>query len=259
MDVGRARVVLAAVVASTLALAALVGPGCTPFGDADTAVGAEGGADEAGEGGALEGGPGADASLTDAGRACVAPGCADFENGVPTGWALQGDKAAIKITTGPATSGMNALDVTFSSNAAFYAISVAGKMKVTVTVNVMVVKFGSGEVDFLGISESKNSGATGLLLVHPNPALNTLSVELPNSQGQQSLGGVDFSTYKRVTLTLDLGNSSYAYEVGGTVMQGPLSKVPASTNLAVVVGGVFPTAVGAEWRVRYDDLEITAQ
>jgi hypothetical protein len=156
-----------------------------------------------------------------------------------------------------ATSGVNALDLTFSDKAAYFGISLAGKKKVTVTANVLVVELGTGEVDLFGIAESQDVGAPGILLVHRMSALNTLAVELPGGQAQYDLAA-DFSKYTPVTLTVDLDTGTYAYEAGSSKMSGTLTSPLSPTSVSVVIGGVYPAPGFKPWHVRYDDVTIVA-
>jgi len=197
-----------------------------------------------------------DATITDAGRPCNSGSCVNFDDGKwPDGWSVNGDGDALTVTPGPTTSGGFALDVVFRDQLAFLSVDVAGASKVTVTANVLVLQFGSGETDFLGIAEEATTGASGLFLVHPRLSGERLAVELPKNEAQLALES-PFTTYTPVRLELDLAAKTYAYTVGSETKNGPVTSPPSSGKLAVVIGGNFVESGSNPWHLRYDDIEI---
>ena len=198
-------------------------------------------------------------TVTDAGRACVAPNCTNFETGeLPATWTPVGDTSAIGVTVGATTSGSFALDLMFQSKEAFLAIDVANKTKVTVKANIKVLQFGDGEVDLFGISESSAVKTPGFHLVHAAAALSSLVVELGAGGAQPKLKST-FAGYTSVMFQYQPGTNTYSYRVGSEALQmGVLGgAVPAGT-MTVTIGASFVSGpVTVPWHVRYDDVEIT--
>lgn len=244
--VSRRGVLLAVLVGGSITALA----SCASFGAASDTTGGEGGA---GEGAVLEGGaPVVDGEVSDVRRPCMAPSCTDFDNGAwPAKWNVVGDGGALTVSEGQTTSGKFALDVVFTHEVAFLAIDVAKATKVTVTANVVVVAFGDGEVDLLGIAEKQATNVPGVYLIQKG---RSPFLEIPGSPGVSLASS--FATFTPITLVVDGAGQTYAYTVGGETVRGVLLPALNVTTLSVLIGGVFSSGVTIPWHVRYDDVEI---
>jgi hypothetical protein len=258
-DLKRERSVAFAPGCLVFGVASVVALACSPFGAAGD--GPDGGSPSDGasaDGGVLadDGGP-----IEDAGRSCAPPSCVDFEDGGwPSTWKVVGDPKLLLVSPGRATSGTRALDVAFADSPAVFTVGAAQISKVTVAANVLVLAYGNGEVDLLGIAESAEYAAKGIFLAHPAANGASLVVEAPLGDVSPLGAAADFGRYVPVRLELDFRTDEYAYAVaGGAPVKKAFGKKFTAQSLTVLVGPSYTKGVTKPWRVRYDDVEITTE
>ncbi len=243
----RLGVVLASLVAASVGVLA----SCGSFGASSDGAGSEGGVED--------GASTVDATITDGGRTCNPADCRNFDDGqLPGGWSVNGDGGGLTVSPGAATSGGFALDLVLKNDLSFLAVDVGGASKVSVTANVLVVQFGDGEVDLLGIAELANTGVSGLYLIHPPASGASLSIELPKNEDHFPVAAT-FMTYTPVTLEIDFIRKKYFYSVGGVPKSGDINMPFAATTAAVLIGGQYSMNVNTPWHVRYDDIQIVVE
>lgn len=252
--------------AGMFAVALGVASGCSSFGEAtdgdDAGAANEAGEPaEAGDAGVGDGPPRGDAGPP----GCLPPFCEDFETGTWGSLWNRSGTARLEVSTGAATSGERALELYLVSEPRTFLQRELGVLpsKVTVSVNVLVLERGDGEVDFVQISDGADNGAAkGVHFVHAQ-STGLFSTESSASEPRDiaPTSEQSFATYARVSLEIDLNAHTYRAGAGIGQKSGALDRTWKPTKLVVSVGAPFANNLDTArpWRVRFDDLRVLVQ
>lgn len=200
------------------------------------------------------------ASDADAGAAstpCVSPTCEDFETTKWTSsWMPSG--TGVSVSSGPSTSGTKAIDLLLPGNSGgFYWRALGGARHVSVTLQMKVFSPGTGEVDFISISEQPMD-SKGVHVAHSN-STHDYVFEIPVNTGKGTTElATSFDVYTPVTIDLDLNLHSCKVTIGNALVPtNDLDPSWAPSALYLLVGASFAANVTQPWHVRFDDAAVT--